>query len=90
MSTMSHTPHNGMMSQQFEQCVPPVCPDVSNIPVALLPYGNSAQHDSILVPPSLSNGQVLNFIFTKQCLDIPMAILYFNYILHSSPVLIQP
>ena len=57
MSTnVSHTSHHGVRSQQFEQCDPPVCPDVSNILVAIMSYGNPAQYDSILVPLSLSNG----------------------------------
>ena len=61
MSTnVSHMPHNGMMSQQFEQCDPPVCPDVSNIPVPMS-YGIPAQHDSSLIPPSLSNSHGTNF-----------------------------
>ena len=61
MSTnVSHMPHNGMMSQQVEQCDPPVCPDVSNIPVPMS-YGIPAQHDSSLIPPSLSNSHGTNF-----------------------------
>ena len=65
MSTnVSHMPHNGMMSQQFEQCDPPVCPDVSNISVPMS-YGIPAQHDSSLIPPSLSNSHGTNFYISN-------------------------
>ena len=80
MSTnVSHMLHKGMMSQQFKQCDPPLCLDVFKIPVAILTYGNPAQYDSILVPPSHFNGQVLVFIFPKQCLVIPMVIVILLY-----------